>query len=703
MIYRQTLYTEIEYLKGVGPKRATVLQKELQIFTLKDLLNHFPFRYVDKTKFYKVKEVRSDSSYIQIKGEIENLREAGSGRSKRLIADLTDNTGSIELVWFKGTKWIINSIKAKKEYLVYGKPSSFRSTINIVHPEIDLLENGKSESESMKFQPVYNSSEKLASKGLSSRGIMKLQKQLFQTVGNQIPEVLPDNISKSFNFITRIEAYKQIHFPENIEILEKAKNRLKFEELFFVQVELCSFKWKKETQNKGVIFSKVGDYFNNFFHNVLPFELTNAQKRVIKELRSDFNSGKQMNRLLQGDVGSGKTIVALMAMFIALDNGFQTCIMAPTEILAKQHFNTISKLAEKLDVKVVLLTGSTKKAERKIIDEKLRSNETQILIGTHALIEDTVKFNNLGFVVIDEQHRFGVAQRAKMWKKSTIPPHILVMTATPIPRTLAMTFYGDLNISVIDEMPPGRKEIITKHYFEKNRLKIIGSIRKIIKQGNQVYIVYPLIEESEKLDYKNLMEGYDLVLREFPRPEYQLGIMHGKMKTEDKDKEMQRFVKGELDILVSTTVIEVGVDVPNATVMVIESAEKFGLSQLHQLRGRVGRGGDQSYCILMTSYKLTNDARTRMKIMTDTNDGFRIAEADLKLRGPGEVTGTKQSGIMNFKIADLATDHKILEVARKIAIKLIEDDPNLSKEKNKSLKNHLKESKKERFSWVEIS
>ncbi|MFC2114223.1 ATP-dependent DNA helicase RecG [Bacteroidota bacterium] len=700
---KHILNTEIEYLKGVGPARAEVLKKYLEVFTFNDLLNYFPFRYVDRSKIYSINEISTDAAFIQLRGIMRNVHEAGAGRAKRLIARLEDESGSIELVWFKGLKWIKNIVKEDYEYLVYGKPSVFKSGYNIVHPEIELFAERDERKATIQFQPVYSSSEKAAARGLDSKGLFKLQIELLSRVKGQIPEILPATIIEKFRLIGRGEAYRQIHFPDHAEILEKARMRLKFEELFVLQLELLRFKLNREIHYKGFLFQTVGTYFNRFYHEVLPFELTNAQKQVIKEIRADMKSGRQMNRLLQGDVGSGKTIVALMTMLIAIDNGFQASLMAPTEILANQHFETISNLLEPLNLQVALLTGSTKTAERRVLDERLTSGEIHILIGTHALLEEKVQFKNLGLAIIDEQHRFGVAQRAKLWGKSQTSPHVLVMTATPIPRTLAMTFYGDLDNSVIDELPPGRKEIITKHYFEKSRLAVWGSIKKIIQAGQQVYIVFPLIQESEKLDYQNLMDGYDAIARDFPRPKYQLGIVHGKMKSQDKDIEMERFKKRELHILVSTTVIEVGVDVPNASVMLIESAERFGLSQLHQLRGRVGRGADQSYCILMTGNKLTNDARVRMETMVSTSDGFKIAEVDLNLRGPGDMAGTQQSGLMNFRIANLATDHSILKTARIAAANVLEEDPGLEKPENRSLSLFLQEQEKARFNWSRIS
>ena len=704
MVYRShILKTEIEYLKGVGPARAAVLKKYLELFTFDDLLNYFPFRYVDRSKIYKIADINSDAAQIQIQGVVSRVSEIGTGKSKRLIATLKDDSGSLELVWFKGQKWMKQIVKEGYEYLVFCKPSRFNSIYNMVHPEIELYAERDERKAKVKFQPVYSSSENAVAKGLDSKGIFKLQIELQSILSWNIPEILPAEILKKFKLISRKEAYQIIHFPKDLAEVEKARNRLKFEELFVLQFELLKYKQNRGKAYKGFMFTTVGEYFNTFYHNILPFELTNAQKRVIKEIRIDMKSGRQMNRLLQGDVGSGKTIVALMSMLIAIDNGYQAVIIAPTEILANQHYQNMQSLTQELGLQVGLLTGSSKAAVRKKLDEELRSGNMHIVIGTHALLEEKVVFKKLGLAIIDEQHRFGVAQRARLWAKSKTPPHVLVMTATPIPRTLAMTFYGDLDTSVIDELPPGRKEIITKHYFEKSRLAVQGSMKKIIQKGQQVYIVYPLIQESETLDYQNLMDGYDVIARDFPRPEYQLGIVHGKMKSEDKEQEMARFKKGELHILVSTTVIEVGVDVPNATAMIIESAERFGLSQLHQLRGRVGRGGDQSYCILMTGNKLTTDARTRLETMVRTNDGFKIAEVDLNIRGPGDLAGTQQSGLMNFRIANLATDHKILNAARVAASHIIENDPELIDPENQGLKLFLKEQAQQKFNWSKIS
>jgi len=696
------LETSIEYLKGVGPARAAVLKKELGIFTFNNLLHYFPFRYADRSKFNKISEINSDALYIQLKGKIIHLQKIGKSRSERLIAILQDDTGETELVWFKGIKWIIDKIKLNDEYIVFGKPAIFNNKYNFPHPDIEAVSSEKIDL-GEQLQPFYPSTEKLKAKGLDSKGISKIMRNLLIQTKGFIPETLSVTILDRMRFIPREDAMISIHFPADQEILDKARIRLKFEELFFIQLNLLKLKLLRTEKIKGHKFSIVGSFLNNFYKNHLPFELTNAQKKVIREIRADVGSGKQMNRLLQGDVGSGKTLVALMSMLIALDNGFQTCLMAPTEILANQHFNTISRMVEGLGVQVDLLTGSTKIRQRRELHKLLQSGELHILIGTHALIEENVRFGNLGLVVIDEQHRFGVEQRARLWKKSNIPPHVLVMTATPIPRTLAMTLYGDLDISVIDELPPGRKTIKTVHYFDKDRLKVFGFLKKQIASGRQVYFVYPLINESEKLDLKFLMDGLEGITREFPLPDYAVSIVHGQLNAKDKDFEMQRFIKGETQIMVATTVIEVGVDIPNASVMVIENAERFGLSQLHQLRGRVGRGADQSYCILMTGYKLTGEARQRIQTMVRTTDGFEIAEVDLKLRGPGDLQGTQQSGILELKIADIIKDEKILKASRDIASGLLSEDPHLELEKNLPVLNQLRFLNKNKPNWSLIS
>jgi len=696
------LDNKIEYLKGVGPIRADILKKELNIFTFYQLLNHFPFRYVDRSIFYTIKEINSDSAYIQLKGKITNFQTAGKPRNQRLIATFKDEAGKIELVWFKGIKWIIDKLNTTDEYIVFGKPALFNNKFNIPHPEIELASEQESGLKE-KLQPFYPSTEKLKSKGLDSKGISKIVKNLIVQVKGFLPETFSNEIINKTKILDRESALINIHFPKDQQTLDKARIRLKFEELFFIQLKLLRLKLIRTEKIKGHKFPVVGFYLNDFYKIHLPFELTNAQKKVIKEIRADIGSGKQMNRLLQGDVGSGKTLVALMSMLIALDNNYQACLMAPTEILAKQHNASVSAMLSGLGVEIKVLTGSTKTAERKEIHTHLEEGSLNILIGTHALIEDVVQFKNLGLVVIDEQHRFGVAQRAKLWKKNTIPPHVLVMTATPIPRTLAMTLYGDLDVSVIDELPPGRKSIKTAHYYDKDRLKVFGFLKKQINAGRQVYIVYPLINESEKLDLKDLMDGYESIVRAFPLPGYAVSMVHGQMNPKDKDYEMQRFVKGETQIMVATTVIEVGVDIPNASVMVIENAERFGLSQLHQLRGRVGRGADQSFCILMTGYKVTNEGKQRIQTMVRTTDGFEIAEADLKLRGPGDLQGTQQSGILDLKIADIIKDEKILNYSRNIATDILNEDPHLELEKNLSVLKQLNYINKDKPDWSLIS
>ncbi|MEI6695238.1 MAG: ATP-dependent DNA helicase RecG [Bacteroidota bacterium] len=694
--------TAIEYLKGVGPKRAELLRKELNIRCFGDLLQYYPFRYIDRTKFYKASEITSDLVYVQMKGKIVSTETIGKMRSSRFIAKFQDETGSIELVWFQGVKWIKEKLRLGEEYVVFGKPSLFNRTYNILHPDIESIAESQSEITEGLY-PYYSSSEKLKALGFTSRGISKITKTLVGVAKSSIPETLTAEIISQYKFISREEALINIHFPSNTDILQKAQLRIKFEELFYLQLSLLMMRQIRLTKIQGHRFGTVGHYFNTFYTQNLPFELTNAQKRVIKEIRNDLGSGKQMNRLLQGDVGSGKTLVALMCMLIAADNNFQSCLMVPTEILANQHFETINRMLNGMGVKVELLTGSSKKAKRKLIDEGLQSSEIHILIGTHALIEDTVQFANLGLVIIDEQHRFGVEQRSKLWEKNERQPHILVMTATPIPRTLAMTLYGDLDYSAIDEMPPGRKSVKTFHYFDSARLKVFGFIKQQVTAGRQVYVVYPLINESETLDLKDLMDGYNSITREFPLPEYAVSIVHGQMKSAVKDFEMQRFVKGETQIMVSTTVIEVGVDVPNASVMVIENAERFGLSQLHQLRGRVGRGAEQSYCLLMTGNKLTSDGKKRIETMVRTTDGFEIAEADLKLRGPGDMQGTQQSGMLDLHLADIVKDENLIKIARNQAIDILKEDPLLESFKNQKLKDELLKKKKIRGSWEKIS
>jgi ATP-dependent DNA helicase RecG len=696
------LDTPIEYLKGIGPQRAELLQKEVGIFTFNDLIQYYPFRYVDRTRFYLIRDIQDESSPVQLRGVIESMQMQGERQAKRLIARFRDNSGSIDLVWFKGHQWMAQKLKIGEEYVVYGKPTLFKSRFNMAHPDLDLLSDWENSNPSA-FQPVYNSSEKLKAKGLDSNGIRKIVKQLFVQVNHQhVIENLSDELRDDFKLIGKFAALHQIHFPDSAKNLQVAEYRLKFEELFFVQLRLLQLNKVRSISVKGFVFSKVGDLFNHFFHEHLPFSLTDAQKRVIKEIRTDTGCGKQMNRLVQGDVGSGKTLVALMCMLLANDNGFQACLMAPTEILAQQHYQTFKNLLEKMSVKIALLTGSSTSKERKETLALLANGDIQMLIGTHALIEDKVVFSNLGFAVIDEQHRFGVAQRAKLAAKNIQPPHVLIMTATPIPRTLAMTLYGDLDVSVIDELPPGRKPIKTMHFNETQRLRMFGFMKEQIQLGRQVYVVYPLIQESEKLDYQNLQQGYENIVNEFPLPHYNISIVHGKLNNDQKEFEMQRFVKGETQIMVATTVIEVGVNVPNASVMVIESAERFGLSQLHQLRGRVGRGAEQSYCILMTGYKLGVDSRTRMETMVRTNDGFEISEVDLKLRGPGDIEGTQQSGILDLKLADLAKDGQILQMARNAAQQILEEDAELNLNKNKVYKEYLVNKQKNRPDWSKV-
>ncbi len=697
------LTDDIQFLKGVGPKRAELLNKELNIFTVNDLLRHFPFRYIDRTKFYKVNEIKEDFPNIQARGIISNFKTKGSGRKTYLTADFSDQTGTIELIWFKGINRIKQSLTSGKEYIIFGKPARYGRKINIAHPEIDIPEDaGKKIGSSL--QAVYPSTEKLVKNNFTSKVFRKIIAGILQSPDIKLPETLPAYIVKKYALLSYRDAVINIHFPKNAETLKRALYRLKFEELFYIQLNILKIKYGRKLKFKGFVFSEVGENFNCFYSEKLPFELTGAQKRVIKEIRKDFASGKQANRLLQGDVGSGKTLVALMLMLIAIDNGYQATLMAPTEILAQQHFKTISGFLEGMNLDIRLLTGSTKQSERRILHEDLKNGKINILIGTHALIEDTVIFKNLGLAVIDEQHRFGVAQRAKMWKKNINPPHIIVMTATPIPRTLAMTVYGDLEISVIDELPPGRKPIKTIHAYDGQRLRVFKFIKEQIQAGRQIYIVYPLIYESENFDYKDLEDGLESISRAFPPPEYAISVVHGRMKPEEKEKAMQLFVKGITNIMIATTVIEVGVDVPNASVMIIESAERFGLSQLHQLRGRVGRGADQSYCILMTSYKLSKEAKIRINTMVETNDGFKIAEVDMKLRGPGDTEGTRQSGIpFELKLADLSKDYKILETARHAADSTLSEDPELKQDKNQILVKQLKSLITRNKKWGMIS
>ena len=697
------LDTEITYLTGVGPKRAELLKKEAGIETFGDLLYYFPFKYVDRSRFHKISDLEPGSSYVQIKGIIEGFFTEGGGRSKRLAANFSDETGSIKLIWFKGLKWISDSYKLNKEYILFGKPGMFNGALNIIHPELEDPEKVEKRIGSG-IMAQYSVSEKLRNSYITSKTFNLFLSNLFGQSSVRIPETLPSWMLEKYNLPNLHDALFTMHFPSGNKDLETARYRLKLEELFFIQLNLIYFKQIRSTNVKGNRFKVVGEVFNKFYFNNLPYQLTAAQKRVIKEIRKDMGSGKQMNRLLQGDVGSGKTMVALMTMLIATDNGYQSCLMAPTEILAIQHFNTFSSMSSGLGIEVRLLTGSTKKSMRTEIAEMLESGKLNLLVGTHALIEESVQFKNLGMVVIDEQHRFGVAQRARLWTKSTIPPHVLVMTATPIPRTLAMTLYGDLDVSVIDEMPPGRKPVKTIHFTDSGRLRVFGFMKEQIKQGRQVYIVYPLIKESEKMDYKNLEEGVEAISREFKAPEYTLSVVHGQMTPKDKEYSMRMFKDGEAQILIATTVIEVGVDVSNASIMVIESSERFGLSQLHQLRGRVGRGASQSYCILMSADNISNEAQKRIEIMVATNDGFEIAEADLKLRGPGDIEGTQQSGIgFNLKIANLGQDGQILEYARRIAEEIIEKDPELTSADNFLLKKSLEKQDKRDLDWGSIS
>ena len=697
------LEQEIKYLPGVGPKKAQLLNQELKIFTFGDLIYYFPYKYVDRTKFYTIREISAALPFIQIKGRITGFEMLGGGRNQRLVAYFTDGTGILELIWFQGIKFMKQNLKTSVEYIAFGKPSEFNGQFSIVHPELD--ENPPESDKKEGFiQAFYNTSEKLKNSFLNSKAILKLQHTALQHLKGHIYETMPDWLVRKLGMVGLETALLNIHFPENPQILKKAEYRLKFEELFYIQLKLLHLKEDRYRKFRGHAFTVVGENFNRFFYDHLPFELTDAQKRVTKEIRKDVGSGRQMNRLLQGDVGSGKTMVALMTMLIGKDNGFQSCMMAPTEILALQHYNSVEKFLGDMPINVKLLTGSTKKSERTEIHEALENGSLDILIGTHALLEDIVQFKNLGLVVIDEQHRFGVTQRAMMWRKNYIPPHILVMTATPIPRTLAMTVYGDLEVSVIDELPPGRKPIKTLHYFDNRRAELYDFIRKEIAVGHQVYIVYPLISESEKLDFKNLEEGYEHIKAAFPSPDYRVGMVHGRMKTADKEEEMRLFKNGNTHILVATTVIEVGVDVPNASVMIIESAERFGLSQLHQLRGRVGRGAEQSYCILISGYKLSVESRKRLDIMVATNDGFEIAEADLKLRGPGDIEGTQQSGIgFDLKISNLAKDGQILQYARSIAEQIISEDPTLDQPSNSLLKSQLLALRKDQLNWSSIS
>ena len=695
------MQTTLVYLKGVGPERARLLKEELNLRTFEDLLHFFPNRYIDRTRFYSINDIPRNNTEIQIKGIITSVNYIDQKRGKRMVANFKDETGEIELVWFRGYRWIRDQLKINESYIIFGRLNWFRGKASMPHPEIELESNFQKNTK-ISFYPIYPSTEKLINKGLSQKVVQKMVVQLIETQKTPFSETLPSSLLNQYKLISKDEAIKQIHFPKNQHALARAQMRLKFEEFFYMQMQLVLKKEQRKQKIKGHDFKKVGSKFNNFF-KLLPYNLTNAQKRVIKEIRVDMGTGRQMNRLLQGDVGSGKTIVALLLMLIALDNGYQACLIAPTEILAQQHYQSVVDQIKKLNITVALLTGSSVKKERQEIHHGLQNGELNILIGTHAVFEDKVQFKSLGLAIIDEQHRFGVAQRAKIWKKNELPPHILVMTATPIPRTFAMSIYGDLDLSVINELPPGRKKIKTLHRTDSNRLKVFAFIKEQINLGKQVYVVYPLIQESSKLDYKDLMDGYESLSRSFPIPNYHISIVHGQMKSKDKVLEMERFIKGKTQIMVATTVIEVGVNVPNASVMIIESAERFGLSQLHQLRGRVGRGADQSYCILMTESKLSQDALTRMETMSRSNDGFEIAEVDLKLRGPGNMMGTQQSGIIKFKIADLIKDHSLLKAAREETIRILKLDPYLKIADHQCVKKTLAGLKFDSNIWNFIS
>ncbi|MDB4401975.1 ATP-dependent DNA helicase RecG [Algibacter sp.] len=696
------LQTPIDYLKGVGPNRADLLRKELGVHTYQDLINLFPNRYIDRTQYYKINQLQRNNADVQVIGKITGFKEVAQKRGKRLVGTFQDDTGTMELVWFRGQKWIRENLKLNTTYVAFGKTNWFSGKFSMAHPELELLDEHEQNMRSA-MQPVYPSTEKLSNRGITNRMMSKIMQQLFIETKGRFTETLSDNLRSELKLINKDSALFNVHFPKTQDLLSRAQFRLKFEELFYIQLQLIIKNLIHKSKIKGFPFDQVGTHFNSFFKDHLPFELTNAQKRVLKEVRADLGSNAQMNRLLQGDVGSGKTIVAFMSILMALDNDFQACLMAPTEILSVQHFNGLQEWCNKLNINIKLLTGSTKTSERRIIHEALENGELHLLIGTHALLEDKVKFKNLGLAVIDEQHRFGVAQRSKLWHKNTSPPHVLVMTATPIPRTLAMSVYGDLDISIIDELPPGRKAIKTVHRFDKNRLKVFRFIRDEIDKGRQIYIVYPLIQENEKMDYKDLMDGYESISRDFPMPKYQTSIVHGKMKPADKEYEMQRFIKGETQIMVATTVIEVGVNVPNASVMIVESAERFGLSQLHQLRGRVGRGAEQSYCILMTSHKLSSNSKTRLETMVGTNDGFEIAEVDLRLRGPGDIMGTQQSGVLNLKIADIIKDNDILQLARHHAKSILKIDPSLTLSENQVFLHTYKQLGKYKNIWNYIS
>ena len=696
------MQTALVYLKGVGPERARLLKEELQLRTYQDLLHFFPNRYVDRSRFYPIDELPQNNAEIQIKGRITSISFVQQKRGKRMVANFKDDTGQMELVWFRGHQWIRDQLKINQEYVIFGRLNWFKGKASMPHPELELEQNFKKNIK-ISFYPIYPSTEKLINKGVSQKVIQKMVVQLVQTQSQVFSETLPKTLLNQYKLISKNQALRQIHFPDDQHMLSRAQMRLKFEEFFYMQMQLVLKNVQRKQKIKGHLFEKVGSNFNNFFTDHLALELTEAQKRVIKEIRLDMGTGRQMNRLLQGDVGSGKTIVALLLMLIAIDNNYQACLVAPTEILAQQHYQSLSDQLKKINLNVALLTGSTPKKERESIHQGLQNGELNILIGTHAVFEYTVQFKQLGLAIIDEQHRFGVAQRAKLWQKNEMPPHVLVMTATPIPRTLAMSVYGDLDLSVIDELPPGRKIVKTLHRTDANRLKVFAFLREQISLGRQVYIVYPLIQESSKLDYKDLMDGYESLSRSFPSPDYQISILHGQMKSEDKAYEMVRFVRGKTQIMLATTVIEVGVNVSNASVMIVESAERFGLSQLHQLRGRVGRGADQSYCILMTGSKLSREAQTRIETMTKSNDGFKIAEVDLKLRGPGNIMGTQQSGILQFKIADLIQDQALLKVARDQALRILKEDASLKDADHQCIKRTLSALKFDSNIWNFIS
>ena len=703
MQHNNVLETPIEYLKGVGPQRGELLKKELQIFTFQDLLNFYPYKYLDRTRYYKINELSpSLTSEIQITGRIIHLKMIEQKRGKRLVATFTDGSSTMELIWFQGIKWIKDNIKINEPYVIFGKINHYNGTFSMPHPEMETVEEHKSQMRSA-LQPVYSSNEKLQQRGITNKTIQKLMQNVITDTHHLFVEIFPDYLMQKLQLMSKKEAFLNVHFPKDSEVLGMAQFRLKFEELFLLQLQLLSKNIDHKKKIKGMPFEKIGPLFNDFFNEHLPFPLTGAQKRVLKEIRTDMAHPVQMNRLLQGDVGSGKTMVALLSMLIALDNGFQAALIAPTEILAQQHYNSIVEMLGDMEVEVALLTGSVTKKKREPILENLASGKLQIIIGTHALLEDTVVFKNLGLSIIDEQHRFGVAQRAKFWRKAALPPHILVMTATPIPRTLSMTLYGDLDVSVIDELPQGRKPIKTISKTDSHRLQLFSFMKSEIDKGRQVYIVYPLIEESEKLDLKDLMDGFESISREFPLPKYAVGIVHGKQKAADKEFEMQRFKRGETQILVATTVIAVGVNVPNASVMIIENSERFGLSQLHQLRGRVGRGAEQSYCILMVGGKLNPISQRRIDAMCETNDGFKLAEIDLELRGPGDMMGTQQSGVLDFKLADITKDKNILKASRTCVEHILQHDPLLEHELNRPVKEFFMDNLKEKVGWSQIS